>query len=150
MLWIYIIMFRVQPRSVDSRTLGFWNTVTIWIPSTWAPDSSEYLTVWVSNIRTVWVSGFKWLSQVTWRTIQILSILDNKQAYFSPVLRPPFEYWTVWQSDTKLPFAYQSSPVFRWLLYGLFVFSVRFWLIKVIWLSRTLTKQTNFYIWILD
>ena len=31
------------------------------------------------------------------------------------VLRPPFEYRTIWQPDTNQPFKYQTSPVFRWL-----------------------------------
>ena len=35
--------------------------------------------------------------------------------FLSPVFRP---YWTIWQPDTNLPFEYQTSPVFRWLLYS--------------------------------
>ena len=54
---------------------------------------------------------------MTWQTIGILNILDHKQALFSPVSRPPFEFWTFWQPDTNLTFEYWTSPVFRWLLY---------------------------------
>ena len=43
--------------------------------------------------------------------------LEHKKVFFSLVFRPPFEYLTIWQSDTKLQFEYQTSPVFRWLLY---------------------------------
>ena len=42
---------------------------------------------------------------------------NHKPAFFSPVFRSPFEYRTIWQLDTTLPFEYQTSPVFRWLLY---------------------------------
>ena len=31
---------------------------------------------------------------------------------------PPFKYQTIWQLDTNLPFVYETSPVFRWLLYN--------------------------------
>ena len=37
---------------------------------------------------------FKWLSHVTWRTIQIPDNLDH-QTFFSPVFRPTFEYRTI-------------------------------------------------------
>ena len=37
--------------------------------------------------------------------------------FLSPVFRPPFKYRTVWQPDTDLPFDYQTSLVFRCLLY---------------------------------
>ena len=46
-------------------------------------------------------------------------ILDLKRAFFSPVFRPPLEYPTIWQLDTNLPFEYQTSLFFRWLLYML-------------------------------
>ena len=62
------------------------NTVTIWIP-----DSSEYLTLWVSGIQMV--------LPMTWPTIQILDILDYKQAFINQVFRPPFKYQTTWQLD---------------------------------------------------
>ena len=35
---------------------------------------------------------FKWLSHVTWRTIQIPDILNLKKSFFSSVFRPPFKY----------------------------------------------------------
>ena len=34
---------------------------------------------------------------MSWPTIQILDILDYKQAFFNPVFRPPFKYQTTWQ-----------------------------------------------------
>ena len=37
--------------------------------------------------------------------------------FFSLVFRPPFEFRTIWQPNTNLPFECQTSPVFRWLLY---------------------------------
>ena len=71
-----------------------WITVTIWIPDTRRPD-----TLGVRNSN----------GHMTWLTIQKPDILDEKQAFSSPVFRPPFAYLTIWQPDT--------SPVFRWLLY---------------------------------
>ena len=67
------------------------NSVTIWLPNTWLPNSSEYLIHQNTGVR-----------------------------FFSLVFRPPFEYRTIWQLDTNLPFEYHISPVFRWLLYLLF------------------------------
>ena len=43
----------------------------------------------------------------------------HKQAFLSLVFRPPFEYQTIWQPNTNLPFEYQTRLVFRWLLYKL-------------------------------
>ena len=60
---------------------------------------------------------FTWSSHVTRQTILISDILDHKKASYSPVFRPPFEYRTIWQPNTNLPFEYQTSPVLRWLLY---------------------------------
>ena len=40
------------------------------------------------------------------------------EAFFRAVFSPPFEYRTNWQSDTNLPFEYQTSLVFRCLLYS--------------------------------
>ena len=60
---------------------------------------------------------FKLFSHMTWPTIQIPNILNHKQAFFSPVFRPPFKYQTIWQQDTNIPLEYQTSTVFRWLLY---------------------------------
>ena len=37
--------------------------------------------------------------------------------------RPPFEYRTIWQMDTNLPFKYQTSLVFRCLLCTEFSYS---------------------------
>ena len=37
--------------------------------------------------------------------------------FFCPVFRPLFEYRTISQPDTNLPFKYQNSPIFRRLLY---------------------------------
>ena len=34
----------------------------------------------------------------------------------SLVFRPPFEYQTIWKLDTNLPYEYQTSPVFKWLI----------------------------------
>ena len=48
---------------------------------------------------------------MTWQTIQIPDILDQKIGFFSLVFRPPFEYLTIWHLDTNLPFKYQTSPV---------------------------------------
>ena len=45
--------------------------------------------------------------------LRILGIL----AFFSPVFRPPFKYWTIWQPNIDLPFEYWTSLVFRWLMY---------------------------------
>ena len=82
------------------------STLTTWITSTWMQDSSRYRQ-YKSSIQ---------IRHVTWRTIRTLDILDHKQAFFNPVFRPSFEYRTIWQPDTNLPFEYQTSPVFRWLL----------------------------------
>ena len=84
-------------------------TVTIWIP-----DSSEYRTVWLSGIQMVKsrdLADYSNTGQWTFWTIS--------RVFFSSVFRPPFEYRTVWQPDTNLPFEYQTSAVFRWLLYDI-------------------------------
>ena len=47
------------------------------------------------------------------QVIQIPDMLYHKKAFFSPVFRPPFKY----QTHIYLSFKYQTSPVFRWLLY---------------------------------
>ena len=86
------------------------NTVAIWKPNTWIPASFEYQTVWVG----VWYSNG---CHMTWHTIWIPDILDRLFSGWFSLFRPPFEYWTIWQPDTNLPFDYPTSPVFRWLLY---------------------------------
>ena len=53
---------------------------------------------------------FKWLSPVTWLTIQIP---DHHQAYYSPVFRPPFNLLTNGKSDTNLPFEYRLVQYFN-------------------------------------
>ena len=74
------------------------NTVTIWIPNTWIPDWSEYRT---------WLGGpFEY--RTFWTMNRLFSV------WFSG---PSLEYWTIRQPDTNLPFDYQTSPVFKWLLH---------------------------------
>ena len=58
---------------------------------------------------------------MTWQAIQKPDILDHKHPFFSPVFRPPFEYRTICQPN--LPFKFQTSPEFRWLLYTEFSYS---------------------------
>ena len=54
------------------------------------------------------------------------TILDHKQAFFSPVFRPQFKYWTIWQPDTNLPFVYQASSVIKMVtVFVSFVFHKR-------------------------
>ena len=89
------------------------------MPNTLNPDSTpEY---WIHlNTKQYGCLVFKWLSHVTWQTIQIPDILDHKQAFLSPVLIPPFEYRNIWQPDTNPTFNIRlHSPVFRWLLYSI-------------------------------
>ena len=68
------------------------NTLTIWIPNTWIPDS---MGVRYSNGQVMWLGR------------------PFEHHFFSPDSRPPFKYQTIWQPDTNLPFEYQTSPVFR-------------------------------------
>ena len=80
-------------------------------------NNSNHLNTEHLNNRQYGCLVFKWKSHMTWQIIQILDILDPWQALFRPVFRPLFEYRTISQPDTNLPFEYQTSPIFRWLLY---------------------------------
>ena len=71
-------------------------TVTIWIP-----DSSEYWTVGVSGIQVV-----------NSRDLGLFT-LDHKKTFFNMIFRTPFEYRTIQQLNTNLPFEYQTSLA-RW------------------------------------
>ena len=74
-------------------------TVTIWIP-----DSSEYWTVGVSGIQVV---NSRDLGPFKYRTFWTI------KTFFNMIFRTPFEYLTVQQPNTNLPFEYQTSLV-RW------------------------------------
>ena len=78
------------------------NTVTIWIPNTWIPDIK---VVQYSNGKVTWFADHSNTRH-----------FGPQTGFLSLILRPPFEYWTIWQRDTNLPFEYQTSPEFRWLL----------------------------------
>ena len=72
----------------------------------WIRNQMDSLGVWYSICKVMWLGGpFKY-----W------TIWTINRLFFSPVFRPSFKYWTIWQQDTNLPFKYQTSPVFRWLL----------------------------------
>ena len=70
----------------------------------WLGGPFKYPTFWTLS-RPV----FKWYGHMTLRTIQIIDISDLKQTFYSSVFRLPFEYWTIWQPYTNLPFEY-SDP----------------------------------------
>ena len=72
---------------------------------------------WLSEYRTVWVCGIQMVNSHDLADYLNTGHFGPQAGFFSLVFRSPFECWTIWQSDTKLPFKYQTSPVFRWLLY---------------------------------
>ena len=117
---------------------------------------SEYLTpeYWIYlNTGQYGCTVFKWSSHVTWRTIQILDILDQKQAFFSPVFRPPFEYRTqIFHFNTRLVqysdgYCIWTVPVGRMiqlLSYGLETgLNIFFMFILITWRVQTNLTQNG-------
>ena len=82
--------------------------------------NTEHLNTRFLWIPDILVSSIQMFYHMTWQIIRMPDILGHNQAFFSLVSRPPFEYRTIWQPNTNLRFKYQSSPVFRWLLYAPF------------------------------
>ena len=77
----------------------------------------------------------------SWEMVRVLNTPAyriHKQACFSPVFRPPIEYRTIWHLDTNLPFEYQTSPIFRWLLYWTVLF-----IIHMIFIASWLCYRTR-------
>ena len=70
-------------------------TVTIWIPNTWIPDSSEYPTLLLSvNQKVKSCDGWPF---------KYWTFFDHNQTFFSLVFRPPFEnLMHIYQLNTRL------------------------------------------------
>ena len=88
----------VGPLWAAFHVLHIPNTKFIWIPNT--------MGIRYSNGKVTWL-GWPFQYRTFWTT--------NRLFQSSPIFKPPFEYWTIWQPDTNLPIQFQTSPVFRWL-----------------------------------
>ena len=78
---------------------------------------SEYQT---PEYRTLWVSGIQMLKAHDLAELSNTGRFGPLTGFFGPAFRPSFNYQAIWQPDANLPFEYQKSLVFRWLLYSEF------------------------------
>ena len=107
--------------------------VTIWIPNTWILDSSEYRTVWLSDIQMV----------------KSRDLADHSNTgHFGP-WTGFFQYGfqtTIWIPDHLTAghkSTIQTSLVFRWLLHS----SLELWLFIFSWLTCVWYDSYNIISW---